>query len=254
MVAPVTVSETDLRTLLGIVGDDRGDLEEAGLPPSLLSDLMIQIPCDVVTFSGQDTRRLEFLFAQGVPADADQTEVIEEAFWEAYRNCDHCAYPDCGDLRSVTKTSDFYSARQWHSTGMYTDVLRGIEHMLMLCLPGPRTGAKPGPGQDVRLVLYRGPGPDFSERDRALLGLLRPHLHRAYLDAEQRRRGTPTLTPRHWELLGLVAAGYTNAQIARRLGVSPGTVRIHLQNIYGRLGVSSRTAAVTHAFPHQAVP
>ena len=30
----------------------------------------------------------------------------------------------------------------------------------------------------------------------------------------------PPLTPRHWELLRLVAAGYTNAQIGRRLGVS----------------------------------
>ncbi|HEY2503240.1 MAG TPA: hypothetical protein VGI68_17985 [Mycobacterium sp.] len=34
-------------------------------------------------------------------------------------------------------------------------------------------------------------GPDFSERDRALLTLIRPHLHRAYLDAE-RRRPRPT--------------------------------------------------------------
>ena len=47
----------------------------------------------------------------------------------------------------------------------------------------------------------------------------------------------------------LVAAGHTNAQIARRLDVSEGTVRIHLQNIYARLRVSSRTAAVTKAFP-----
>ena len=45
--------------------------------------------------------------------------------------------------------------------------------------------------------------------------------------------------------------GVTNGQIARRLGVSEGTVRIHLQNIYGRLQVSSRTAAVTHAFPNR---
>jgi DNA-binding NarL/FixJ family response regulator len=91
--------------------------------------------------------------------------------------------------------------------------------------------------------------PDFSERDRALLSLLRPHLHQAYLDAERHRRGTPKLTPRQRELLQLVAAGHTNAQIARRLGVSDGTVRIHLQNIYARLQVPSRTAAVTRAFP-----
>lgn len=78
------------------------------------------------------------------------------------------------------------------------------------------------PGRTVRLIFARGPGPDFSERDRALLALLRPHLHLAYLDAERRRRGTPQLTPRHWNLLQLVAAGHTNAQIARQLGLSEG--------------------------------
>ena len=82
-----------------------------------------------------------------------------------------------------------------------------------------------------------------------MLTLLRPHLHQAYLDAERRRHPTPRLTPRHWELLRLVAAGHTNAQIARRLAVTEGTVRTHLQNIYERLRVSSRTAAVTRAFP-----
>jgi len=253
MSTPVTVSETDLRTLLGIVGDDRSDLPEAGLPPSLLSDLMVQVRCEALTFSGQDTRRLEFVFAQSVPADdTDQGDETGQEFWEAYRDCEHCAYPDRGDLRSVTKTSDFYSARQWHSTAMYSDAFRGIEHMLMLCLPGPGTGAKPGPGPDVRLVFLRGPGPDFSERDRALLALLRPHLHRAYLDAELRRHPVPRLTPRQTGLLHLVAAGHTNIQIARRLGITEGTVRAHLENIYQRLDVSSRTAAVTRAFPDRA--
>jgi DNA-binding NarL/FixJ family response regulator len=50
----------------------------------------------------------------------------------------------------------------------------------------------------------------------------------------------------------LVAAGHTNRQIARRFGISEGTVRTHLENIYARLQVSSRTAAVTRAFPDQA--
>ena len=96
-------------------------------------------------------------------------------------------------------------------------------------------------------VLIRGPGPDFSDRDRAVLTLLRPHLHQAYLDAERRRHPVPRLTPRQTDLLCLVAAGHTNTQIARRLGISEATVRTHLENIYGRLQVSSRTAAVTRA-------
>ncbi len=104
----------------------------------------------------------------------------------------------------------------------------------------------------MRLFLFRGPGPDFSERDRALLTLMRPHLHRAYLDAERRRHPVPRLTPRQKDLLDLVAAGHTNTQIARRLGISEGTVRSHLENIYTRLQVSNRTAAVTRAFSDRA--
>jgi len=42
----------------------------------------------------------------------------------------------------------------------------------------------------------------------------------------------PRLTPRQKDLLRLLAAGYTNTQIARRLGISEGTVRTHLENIY----------------------
>ena len=82
-----------------------------------------------------------------------------------------------------------------------------------------------------------------------MLTLLRPHLHQAYLDAERRRHPVPRLTPRQKDLLHLLAAGHTNTQIARRLGISEGTVRTHLENIYDKLNVSSRTAAVTRAFP-----
>src|SRR5438034_7650298 len=97
---------------------------------------------------------------------------------------------------------------------MYSEFLRGVEHELMLCLPA-------GPGRTVRLLFFRGPGPDFSERDRALLALLRPHLREAYLDAERRRRGVPDLTP---PALGTAAAGggrcheRANRPQARHLG------------------------------------
>src|SRR5215469_13223011 len=252
MAAPVRVSERDLRTLLRIVSDDRGDLPEHGLPSSLLCDLWGLIPSDFVTCLGLDSGRQEQWFGQGIAAgDGDAVGEVAaigpdgEVFWDDFWASEPCSYPDrSGDLRSVTKISDFYSARQWHSTGMYHDILHpaGIEHQLTVCLPA-------GPGRIVRLFFSRGPGRDFSARDRALLALLHPHLHQAYLDAERRRNATPHLTPRQWQVLRLVAAGHTNAQIARRVGVSEGTVRIHLQNIYARLQVSSRTAAVTRAFP-----
>jgi len=253
MSTSVRASAADLRALAGLVSQDRPDVPpKEGLPPSLLDDLTRQIRCDAVTFFGIDSGRQTYWFAQALPpADTHGWEDLDRAQWEHYWDCKPCSYPDrSGDLRSVSKISDFYSARQWHATGMYHDLYRptGIEHYIQLCLP-EASGQTPEPGRTVRLVLSRGPGPDFSERDRAVLTLLRPHLHQAYRDAERRRQGTPELTRRQWELLRLVAVGHTNGQIARRLGVSEGTVRIHLQNIYGRLQVSSRTAAVTRAFP-----
>lgn len=135
---------------------------------------------------------------------------------------------------------------------MYCDYKRplGLEHELALCLPAT-FGQPLGLGRTVRMCFLRGPGQDFSERDRALLILLRPHLQQAYLDAEHRRHPVHGLTPRQRELLRLLAAGLTNVQIARRLGISEGTVRTHLENIYTRLNVSSRTAAVTRAFSVQ---
>ena len=124
-------------------------------------------------------------------------------------------------MRSVLTIADFYSARQWRSTGMYCDIYRPLDiaHELQLCLPDP-AGRAAGPGRTIRMFFFRQSGPEFSERDRALLVLLRPHLQQAYLEAERRRHPMPWLTPRQNDLLRLLAAGHTNTQIARRLGIS----------------------------------
>jgi DNA-binding CsgD family transcriptional regulator len=255
MGSSLSVSDLDLRTLAGIVAENRTDGAAQGLPPSLLSDLMGQIHCDELTVAGFDSHRQAWWLTQvGPGGDETPDEAADLTHWEHYWDCRPCSYPDrSGDLRSVVTIADFYSARQWHSTGMYTDYYRplGIEHELMLSMPAGTPGTS-GFGRTLRIFLFRGPGRDFSERDRALLTLLRPHLHEAYLDAERRRHPTPQLTPRQWQLLHLLAAGHTNIQIARRLGVSEGTVRKHLENAYRRLQVSNRMAAVTRAFPQRA--
>jgi two-component system, NarL family, nitrate/nitrite response regulator NarL len=59
--------------------------------------------------------------------------------------------------------------------------------------------------------------------------------------------GAPLLSPREREILELIAAGELAPDIANRLGLSPATVRTHLQHLYEKLGVSDRAAAVAVA-------
>jgi NarL family two-component system response regulator LiaR len=61
------------------------------------------------------------------------------------------------------------------------------------------------------------------------------------------------LTPREREVLALMVGGLINAKIAEELNVSPFTVKSHVSNILAKLGVSSRTEAVTLALRHKLV-
>jgi DNA-binding NarL/FixJ family response regulator len=56
------------------------------------------------------------------------------------------------------------------------------------------------------------------------------------------------LTPREVEVLALVAKGLANKEIAGKLGAASGTIKMHVQNILGKLEAADRTHAVTIAF------
>jgi RNA polymerase sigma factor (sigma-70 family) len=56
------------------------------------------------------------------------------------------------------------------------------------------------------------------------------------------------LSEREREVMGLVAAGLQNKEIAQKLGISPATVRNHVQNILQKLEVHSKLEAVSLAF------
>lgn len=137
------------------------------------------------------------------------------------------------------KLSDFLAGAQLRRNPWYGAVMRPscIEHELKVWLPSA--------GCTYRgFFLVRGPRqPDFDERDRALLALVRPHLARIRARWERRRR-LPLLTRREAEVLDLVALGLTNGEIATRLVISATTVRTHLENVFEKLGVHTRTAAV----------
>jgi DNA-binding CsgD family transcriptional regulator len=61
-------------------------------------------------------------------------------------------------------------------------------------------------------------------------------------------RETFGLTTRERQILDQVARGRTNIEIAELLWISPTTVRRHLEHAYAKLGVHTRTAAVTRFF------
>ena len=69
----------------------------------------------------------------------------------------------------------------------------------------------------------------------------------------RRVRETYGLTARELEVLRLVAAGKRNREIAAELVISDHTARRHLQNIYGKLGVSSRAAATAFGLQHDLI-
>jgi DNA-binding NarL/FixJ family response regulator len=98
-------------------------------------------------------------------------------------------------------------------------------------------------GRTLRILFFRAPGQDFDERDRFVLELLRPHLMAAYASPEHARDPVAHLTQHQRTILRFVADGYTNARIGRRLNLAEGTIRTHLNRIYRRLDVPSRTAA-----------
>ncbi|MFL6692128.1 MAG: LuxR C-terminal-related transcriptional regulator [Ramlibacter sp.] len=115
----------------------------------------------------------------------------------------------------------------------------------------------------VSLVLNRR-GVPFSDRDRDRLELLRPHLAFLYrlacrapaakeanepaaLRPRQQGRWPDSLTPRECQVVHWLAHGKTDADIAAQLGTSTRTVHKHLEHVYVKLGVETRTAAVMRA-------
>jgi len=63
----------------------------------------------------------------------------------------------------------------------------------------------------------------------------------------QERAASPTLTPREIDVMKLVAAGRRDKEIAVALAISNQTARVHIKNIYAKLGVGDRTEAMSVA-------
>lgn len=159
-----SVSSRDLRAMMDLIRDGYADEPAEGLPAAVGAGLSRLVRCDsICLFELSPGHR--HCTGDGCVHDPGLSPV----FWTHYWSCPPCSYPErSGDYKSVTKTSDFYSQRQWHSAPMYSEYLRrfGVEDEIVACLPAP-------PGRSLRLLLRRDSG-GFTERDKLLVELLRP--------------------------------------------------------------------------------
>jgi DNA-binding CsgD family transcriptional regulator len=116
----------------------------------------------------------------------------------------------------------------------------------------------------ARALSERSPEVAIAEAKSALLGFeqLQAARHADAAAAVLRSLGAPIrtgpkgvggLTGREVQVLRLVATGLSNQEIATALVISEHTARRHLQNIFAKLGVSSRAAATAYAFQHDLI-
>ncbi len=108
---------------------------------------------------------------------------------------------------------------------------------------GDRTSAALEFGSAREIFAELGARPD-TDRLEALMELGAP------AEPPDPTEDTRSLSVRELEVLALMAAGKTNRMIATELGISQHTVGRHVENIFAKLGVTSRAAATSHAYEH----
>lgn len=345
----------DLRLVSDGLRDTYGVRDLDGFAGHIISLLPKLVPSDITTYNEVNPPRRRATWAWNPAVDvADELRRAFERHIPEHPLIAH--YQRTSDCRAH-KISDFLTLRQFHRLALYNEFYRrvDVEHQMAFPLPSR-------PPIVIGIALNRS-RLDFSERDRLVLDLLRPHLVQAYRNAEavtrlreklaevrqvvealplgvvalrrDRHVGFMTERARRWlaeyfggelrparrlpasveawarhqerllraddvppprqplvverdgqrlvlrllsddseslllleeqpvalraqplealgltrreaEVLAWVAEGKTNAEVATILGLSPRTVQKHLEHIYLKLGVETRTAAAAHA-------
>jgi DNA-binding CsgD family transcriptional regulator len=231
------LSESDYRGVLEVLRE-AGDVEgPIPFPEPVLDALRRLVRCDVVAYH-ERLGSCDVVVYAGEPR-GEMTPQVREAKRRYSRE------DPLTPANGARLYSDFLSPREFHRTGLYQEVARplGVEDMVRLWLD-------PHGAPGARLEFDR-PDWRFRDSDRLVLDLLLAHLKQFRRNAVARRRpltwpskGAERLSAREHEILELVARGLTNAQVARMLWISPGTVRKHLENAYEKLDVHTRTGAV----------
>ncbi|MDW5442305.1 helix-turn-helix transcriptional regulator [Polaromonas sp. SM01] len=218
-----------------------------GLNGYVASELTTLSVCDLFTGHRQ------VVGLPGVRLGADEIACFDRHFFEHPLVLHHGM--DGGE--QTRRLSDLVSRHDFQRSALYGDYYQRIGLEYAIAVPLQRN-----PRTLVSVVLNRR-GLDFNERDRERLELLRPHLAFLYSHACHgaavvshdsaspptwlNELNPPALTLREGEVMHWLACGKTDTEIAALLSISPRTVQKHLEHMYVKLGVETRTAAVMRA-------
>ena len=240
----------DLRAALNAVGDIAGAAGDlAGFAQIGVQVLNSLAASELTTLSRCDLhsgRRVVFGVLPGAIGDEERA-----AFDRHFGEHPLVQYHAVARGAFAHRISDSLSQPRFRATALYNDYYRRVGLSHALALPIRMDGH-----ELVSFVLNR-QGHDFSDRELALLDTLRRPLaltwdrlcaaERPALAVAPEVVARYAMTPREAEVLSWVALGKTDRDVAALLQCSPRTVHKHLQRVYAKLGVETRTAAVMRA-------
>lgn len=240
--------------LLELIGDTHGllDIEEFRL--GVFEALRRAVPCDWVSLNEVGPVPGEYwgLVEPPLPQESADT------FARYMHQNPLLLYMLESRNGTARRLSEMISSADLHQLDLYREVYGpiGLEYQLAFTLPQE-------PPRMLGIALSRcGPSGDFDDADRELLNQARPYLIQSYRNAVAYERlravvGTEALvaallgaglTPREAEVMGLLARGRSNADLAAVLGISTRTAEKHVQNAFGKLGAKSRSQAAARVW------
>ena len=250
------LSRNDHAAALGLLARLEGEVvaSATGFGPAAIDAAVRFVPSELTTLSVCDmvTGQRHVAAWAGGSLSRDDLASFDRHFFQhpLVRRHGIEGGPNCWRI------SDSWSNRQFRDSAVYADYYRrvGVDRAISVPLWID--------GRTLASVVLNRRGRDSSDGERARLELLRPHLsffYRVSCRAAPREAGAApvapaladpwpkALTPREREVVRWLAHGKTDAEIGSLLGVSRRTVNKHLEHVYVKLGVETRTAAVMRA-------
>jgi len=253
--AGLSLEAGELRRVAGIIGELK---EQTGLSPLVIPGLSFHLACRsgdltraaelletvITTVNGQPWRSgeqahdlLSAALHAGLPLERVRelgAALLDGQVWNDWRTLVQAQLAEVGG-----RTDDALRGyRAVHDSSVLPPSVRGTAYTLAArCLLATgKTAAAAKYAEPAALLLARWAGWRVVQLDqvRAQLGL-------APAQGAGDVTGAGALTPREREVALLVAEGLTNAELARRLYISPKTAAVHVSSILHKLGVASRT-------------